>query len=444
MTNLPDNPVLAQTQAGSPLYVHPDGTRIPVSEHISRMQDIPPSKMFLIKQSLANYLEKNPGSKTFDASQGDGGASLPGVPKEILQRAFEIQMQRGTSYTMPFGTPEYRTSVIEQYWKLDSKYGLGPANVIATQGGRDGLTKAFRAMLALGHGRQGDVLLVTRVPWISYNWGPYGVGANVMLAPGTPENGWGYTEESIRASVAFAEKEGRKVAGMLITNPDNPTGRTIPAEEQAALAKAALEAGVGFVLFDWMYHFVTDEEPMDLNEMLDYFTPEERKRIMFLDGLTKSLGASNIRNCHLIAPDEVTKFIVARASHNVIPSFYSLAVAMAAYEMGYENASAPIVGPTNESRNILRAALDEAGYRYIIGKGYYAFIDLGPWIQAAGWQDSIPMGEYLANEFGLAVVPGAFNSPAGNDWVRFSYAQTPERTRGAAQRLNEALKNLEK
>jgi aspartate/methionine/tyrosine aminotransferase len=117
---------------------------------------------------------------------------------------------------------------------------------------------------------------------------------------------------------------------------------------------------------------------------------------------------------------------------------------MAAYEMGYENASAPIVGPTNESRNILRAALDEAGYRYIIGKGYYAFIDLGPWIQAAGWEDSIPMGEYLANEFGLAVVPGAFNSPAGNDWVRFSYAQTPERTRGAAQRLNEALKNLEK
>jgi aspartate aminotransferase len=56
---------------------------------------------------------------------------------------------------------------------------------------------------------------------------------------------------------------------------------------------------------------------------------------MFLDGMTKSLGASNIRNCHLIASEEVVKFTVARASHTVIPSYYSLAVAMAAYEMGY-------------------------------------------------------------------------------------------------------------
>ena len=58
-------------------------------------------------------------------------------------------------------------------------------------------------------------------------------------------------------------------------------------------------------------------------------TPAERQRLMFLDGITKSLGASNIRNCHLIADESVIKFIVARASHTVMPSFYSLAVAMA-------------------------------------------------------------------------------------------------------------------
>ena len=42
-------------------------------------------------------------------------------------------------------------------------------------------------------------------------------------------------------------------------------------------------------------------------------TPDERKRIMFLDGITKSLGASNIRSCHLIADETVVKFITARA-----------------------------------------------------------------------------------------------------------------------------------
>jgi hypothetical protein len=43
-------------------------------------------------------------------------------------------------------------------------------------------------------------------------------------------------------------------------------------------------------------------------------------RLMFLDGITKSLGASNIRNYHLIASEEVIKFTVARASLNVMPS----------------------------------------------------------------------------------------------------------------------------
>jgi hypothetical protein len=46
------------------------------------------------------------------------------------------------------------------------------------------------------------------------------------------------------------------------------------------------------VLFDWMYHYVTDEQPMNLNTFLRYFDAEERKRLMFLDGITKSLGHS--------------------------------------------------------------------------------------------------------------------------------------------------------
>ncbi len=182
----------------------------------------------------------------------------------------------------------------------------------------------------------------------------------MLYAPGLPEQGWAYSEEGLRACVDFAAQSGRKIAGLVITCPDNPTGLTISPERQVALAKAALNAGVAFVLFDWMYHYVTDEQPMDLNKILSHFTPEERKRLMFLDGLTKSLGASNIRNCHLIASEEVVKFIVARASHTVIPSYYSLAVAMAAYEMGYAQACRTIVEPTNASRKILRQFLGPA------------------------------------------------------------------------------------
>jgi len=426
----------------TPVYAVPEESLVPVSDYLRRMTDIPPSRMFLINKSLKVYQEKNPGGKVFDASQGDGGASLPGVPRPILERAAQMQIEHGSAYDMPFGTDAYRKVVVEKYWKLDAASGLGPANVLGTAGGRDALMKAYQAMLALGHGRQGDLVMVSRVPWISYNWGPYGVGANVLWAPGDPADGWAYTEEGLRAAVAFAGRSGRKLAGLVITNPDNPTGLTTSVERQVALAKAALEAGVAYVLFDWMYHFITDGKPMDLNAFIQNFNPEERKRIMFLDGITKSLGASNVRNCHLIASDDVIKFITARASHTVMPSFYSLAVAMAAYEMGYAEASRTIVEPTNASRVVLKKYLVDNGFTHIMGKGYYAFIEVGRWLDAKGWPDSEPLGQYLAEQHGVAIVPGAFFSPFGGRWVRFSYATPTERTLGAAQRLLEGLNAL--
>ncbi len=234
--------------------------------------------MFLVKQGLKAFQERYPERPFFDASQGDGGASLPGVSEDILERAHELQLNQGTGYNQPFGTRLFQEAVINSYWKLDSSWGLGPANVIATVGGRDALLKAYQAMMALGHGRQGDVILVSRVPWISYNWGPFGIGGNTLLAPGEANDGWAYSVEGLEASVAFARRNGREVAGVVITSPDNPTGRTMVPVQQAELARAALRAGAAFVLFDWIYHYVTDEEPMDLNAFLGYFDADERDR----------------------------------------------------------------------------------------------------------------------------------------------------------------------
>lgn len=428
----------------TPVFAVEEKNLVPVSGHLKQMTDIPPSRMFLINKSLKTYQEKNPGSQIYDASQGDGGASLPGVPRGVLERALELQIQHGSAYDMPFGTEAYRKSVIEQYWKLDSSSGWGPANVLATAGGRDALVKAYQAMLALGYGRQGDLIMVSRVPWISYNWGPYGVGANVLWAPGDPAEGWAYSEDAIRESVKFAEAKGRRIAGLIITNPDNPTGLTITIEKQVSLAKAALEAGVAFVLFDWMYHYVTDESPMDLNSFLTFFAPEERKRLMFLDGITKSLGGSNIRNCHLLADEAVIKFITARSSHGVIPSFFSLAVAMAAYEMGFAKAAKAIIEPTNASRAVLKDLLLRNEFQHIIGKGYYAFINVAEFLEPKSWKDTELLGQYLAENHGVAVVPGAFFSPFGGEWIRFSYATPVDRTENAFKRLMEGLEGLKK
>jgi aspartate/methionine/tyrosine aminotransferase len=427
----------------SPQYVVSDEALVPVSDYPARMSTIPPSRMFLINKSLKTYLEKVPDGRVFDASQGDGGASLPGVPPEVLERAYRLQSEHGTAYDMPYGCDAFRRSVIEQYWQLDADTGIGPGSVLAGVGGRDVLAKAYSAMVFLGYGRAGDVIVTSRVPWISYNWGPYGIGANVMLAPGEEQQGWGYTEEAIQACVDRAASDGRKIAGLIITSPDNPTGYTVSVDRQVALGKAALRAGVAFVLYDWMYHWVTDESPVDLNAFWKQFDADERGKVMILDGITKSLGGSNIRCAHLIASEPVVKFIQSRASHAVIPPFFSQAVAMAAYEMGYGKAAASIIEPTNASRKVLTRFVAEKGLTAITGKGYYAFINVSRWIRAAGLEDSVALGQILAEQHGLAVVPGAFFSKYGRDWIRFSYALPPETTAGALNRLMDGLAAVE-
>ncbi len=435
--------MVTQISLETPQFVVPSANRVPVSDYPAHMMVIPPSRMFLIREALKVFKANNGDSAvTFDASQGDGGASLPGVPHELLQRALELQLEHGSAYDQPFGTAQFRQAAAGPYWHLDAASGWGPENIMFVQGGRDGLQKAYGAMVALGAQEVGAALVVSRVPWITYNWGPYAVGLNVMLAPGLPEEGWRYTPEAIRACADFAAREGRKVAGIVITSPDNPTGRTIPLSEQIELAKTALAAGYPFVLFDWIYHWVTDGGHNDINVVLQAFSPEDREKLIFLDGLTKSLGASNVRSAHLLAGKAVVKHIVSQASHGVIPAYFSQAVAIAAYEMGYEKAAASIIEPTRESRKVLRAALTAEGVRFVMGDGYYAFIDCTPYIEAGGLGDSEGLLTYLGEKYGIAIVAGKYFSDAGANWIRFSYALPPEKAAGAVKRLFEGLNAL--
>jgi len=324
---------------------------------------------------------------------------------------------------------------------LDSATGWGPTNIVATAGGRDALIKAYQAMTTLGTGRVGDAVIVSRVPWISYLWGMYAVGVNTLLSPGQEDNGWAYSEEGIQACVDFAAREGgRKVAGLVITSPDNPTGNVLSVQRQIELAKKALAAGIPFVLFDWIYRWVTTGEVANINTVLNAFNEKEREQLIFMDGLTKAIGGSNVRGAHLVASPKVIKFINSNASHGIVPSFYSQAVAMAAYEVGFAKAAATIIEPTNQSREIVRAFWKERGRKIIMGNGgYYVFINVADAIERGGFKNSEDLGTWVAENYGVAVVPGVLFSQHGANWVRFSYALPPEKTKKALARFDEAL-----
>jgi aspartate/methionine/tyrosine aminotransferase len=91
---------------------------------------------------------------------------------------------------------------------------------------------------------------------------------------------------------------------------------------------------------------------------------------------------------------------------------------------------------------VIGAFTEDHSIRAILGKGYYAFLDMGPWVDRAGLSGGAELGAILAERFGLAVVPGSYFSEYGARWIRFSYALPPEITKAATERLWEALSSL--
>lgn len=425
----------------SPQFVVENSQLVPTSTHLANSAPIVESHMFLIKQSLEVFAKDNPDQEVFDASQGDGGASLNGIRPHVFELATRMQINHGNSYDKPWGCPEFRQVMYEDYWHGDPSSGFEPENILAAVGGRDALVKAYGAMMA-SIGCMGASIIVSHVPWTSYNWGPYGIGLNVLRAPGSEDNAWEMTPETITESIKYSQSCSRPVAGVIITSPDNPTGRTLTPERQVELGKTVVNIpGEQFVLYDWMYHWLSDKPPMDINWFLSQFTAKERERIIILDGITKSLGASNVRNAHLVAHKNVIQHIQSQASHTTIPSYYSQAVAMAAVKTGFREAS-DVISACAASRKIVRDFVDTHNIHAILGDGYYAFINVRPWLNESGMVDSVALRYFLAEEHGLAVVPGAFFSEAGTDWIRFSYALPPKKTAGALQRLLEGLDAL--
>jgi aspartate aminotransferase len=419
--------------------------------------------MFTIKLELNDFAKKHPDIPIYDASQGDGGLSLGGIPREELAEALIrfLPAQRTTMYGTPIGREDVRKAIYENYYKFDPSTELIPDHVVIGDGGRDLLQKWYQ-VVQQSSGFHGDAVLVSAAPWPSYLQGPYINGMNIIMAPGNPENDFKITPAGLDESIHFASREGRTIKGLIITSPDNPTGNYMEFSEILELIQHALSKGIPFILVDLMYQAVVDpdQQRYDFNELFKALNPEERTRITLMDGLTKKAGASNLRNAHLICgSQDVVQKIKSIATHTVFPNAIGEAAALEVYSRS-EPTQHPwvkkVVEPTAESRKIVKSRFKELSYKFICNQGYYTFVNIWNHIGKKIPEDKklknekgeritviknvLTLKSYLTTCCGLAVIHGSvFKQP---DFIRFSYANSPDYTRASVSRLHESLTDL--
>ena len=448
-----------QPAKSTPVFYDQPESQIPSTLLNKRI--IMPSKMFLIKEELKTFAAQNPDTPIYNASQGDGGLTLGGIPpRELADALIRYLPEEGsTKYGDPTGRADVREAILRNYYRLES---LTTDNIILGDGGRDLLQKWYQ-LIQQSSGQTGGSIVVSAAPWGSYMQGTYINCLNTILAPSSSDVGFQLTREGIDASVQLGRESGKPVVALVITTPDNPTGNYLEMDAIQDLVQHAVACGIEFVLLDFMYQSVTDPDVdlYDVNGLFGSLTPEERNAVFILDGLTKSVGGSNLRNCHLVFgnSDHMQK-LKGLATHSVLPNALGEAAALEVY--GKENPTdhpwvKRVVEPTARSRAIVREELTERGFKFIVGQGYYTFINIWPWLnrdipEAYQFVDTISgehigridnvkqLKSYLAQKWGLAIIPGAFfHQP---HFIRFSYANDPDYTRNAIQRLDEALASL--
>jgi aspartate/methionine/tyrosine aminotransferase len=401
--------------------------------------------MFLIKKGLADFQKANPDLPVFDASQGDGGASLPGISREELAFVLlhSLPTAHATRYGTPLGDTRVRVAVYENYYRLQPDIGLSPDHIVFTDGGRDALQKFYQAIALLG-GRRGEALLCSGAPWISYGQGCYVNGLNLLRAPYT-RGDFRITPDGIDESIALANHEILPIIALILTSPDNPTGTFYTQEDILVATRHAVARGIEWVVWDFMYQMVLDDDvqPYNIDAMFRSLTPLERECVVILDGLTKSVGASNVRSAHLVCGShELTQALTAVASHTVLPNVLGEAVAYELYQSDQPRQHPwvrRVVDPTSASRRLLRETLTSVSIPFVADQGYYAFIDLERQMRHGDFSSTSLCGHFTRHH-GLAMVPGdAFQQPG---WVRFSLAQNPAYTRAALQRLVDGLASI--
>lgn len=231
---------------------------------------------------------------------------LPGAPPRVEQVSIALDDQE---YAPVPGISELRQAVAGLY---NSLYRQGKPsqyterNVCICGGGRASLTRAVAALgqINLGHFLPDytayeellDIFkLFTSIP---------------ILLDGT--RGYQFTLEDLRREVT-----GRGLSAVLLSNPNNPTGKVIRGRELEGWVQAARELQCALLLDEFYSHYVWTEGEGAGNGMVSasrYVEDVDRDPVVIFDGLTKNWRYPGWRCTWIVGPRAVIDAVSSTGS----------------------------------------------------------------------------------------------------------------------------------
>ncbi|MEV4553469.1 pyridoxal phosphate-dependent aminotransferase [Nonomuraea wenchangensis] len=282
----------------------------------------------------------------------------------------------------------------------------------------------YGLLLAIG----GDIVL-PMPSWVSYAAQADLVGSRPVLVPAPPGEGGVPDPERVAAEVRAARAAGRTVSSVLVTLPDNPTGRLASPESIARIVEVARELDLT-IISDEIYRDLVHDPALPYTSPAD-LAPE---RTVITTGLSKSLalGGWRIGVVRLPTGAHALRGKLLAVASEIWSAPAAPVQEAAAYAFGEPE---ELVERVNLSRRLhgtlaraVHACFAAAGARVPEPQGgFYLYPDLGH----LGLGGSAELTKLLLEEHGIGVLPGhAFGDDPAAARVRVAvsllYGTSPE------------------
>ena len=323
-------------------------------------------------------------------------------------------------YTHNLGIPELREALARYVSRLHT--GIEPEEIAVTTAGVNALMLASQLLV-----EPGDRVVEVVPLWPNLQEIPKILGAKVeTVALRFSPSGWVLDVEEL------LQKLTPNTRALYLNSPNNPTGWTVSAEQQAAILEHCRKLGI-WIFADDAYERLYFGEGGVAPSFLDISSNEDR--VISANTFSKSWLMTGWRLGWLVVPRSLMADLGKLIEYNTscAPVFVQRAGIVAVKE------GEPIIARTlsrfRKAKDFLLRNLSTIERVKVAPPAgtMYAFIGI------EGVADSLAFCKELVRKHGLGLAPGSAFGPEGEGYVRWCFAASEERLADGVTRLRRAL-----
>lgn len=353
------------------------------------------------------------------------------TPENIKQAAVEALHAGMTKYTPVAGTEALRRAIAQKFAR-DNGLEYKPGQIVVSPGAKYSLYIAFQVLC-----QAGDEVILPAPYWVSYLEQIKLTGAEPVVLPTRPENGFKLTSAELESAIT------PRTRAIVFNSPSNPTGAVYSREELEKLG-AVLEKHDITIISDEIYEKLIYDGLEHIS--IAALSPALKEKTVVINGVSKTYAMTGWRIGYAAAPAPLAKAMADLQSHSTSnPTSIAQAATLEALQ-GDQEAVRSMVAEFAKRRDYMVDRLnDMPGIKCNRpGGAFYVFPEikglLGKKHAGTAINGATDLAAILLEKAHVAIVPGiAF----GDDTCfRLSYATSMANIREGLDRIEKYLGEL--